>query len=176
LGEKVAVVAGLSQDLLDELAGAWSRLDRARPVAVEDTPQLLQALADWIRLAVRVEDELQTTLGLPYLASRAAVPGGAALPGLRHVHGLMANDGRAVVELVTVSAGSPPTYHDATWRPFDQLPEPLGGPPALSEESAYRLHLEGTAARVLAADMTRFLLDTALDHDDHVAEAIEPAG
>jgi hypothetical protein len=176
LGEKVTVVAGFSQNLLDELAGAWSRLDRARPVAVEDTPQLLRALADWIRWAIRVEDELEAALGLSYLARRAAVPGGGPLPGLRHVHGLMADDGRAVAELVTISAGSPPTYHDATWRPFDQLPEPLGSPPALNEESAYRLHLEGTAARVPAADMTRFLLDTALDHDDHVAEAIEPAG
>jgi hypothetical protein len=170
------VVAGFSQDLLDELAGAWSRLDRARPAAVEDSPLLLQALADWIRWAVLVEDELQANRGLSYLARRAAVPGGGALPGLRHVHGLMADDGRAVAELVIIGHGSPPTYHDAKWRPFDQLPEALGGPPALSEEAAYRLHLEGMAARVVAADMTRFLLDTALDRDDHLAEATEPAG
>jgi hypothetical protein len=57
-----------------------------------------------------------------------------------------------------------------------ELPERVGDAPTLDQESAYRRHLEGTAARLSAAQMTRFLLDTALDSRDDQAATRGPAG
>jgi hypothetical protein len=168
--------SGLSQGLLDELASAWLRLDQARPTTVGDVPRLLQALTDWMRWAIRIEDELLYGMEVSYLTHRAATAGSAALPGLRHAHELVEQGGSSLEELVTISAGSPPHYLDAIWRGFDELPRPVENAPAPSGESAYRLHLEGVAARVPAAHMTRFLLHTALDcQGADPAEAAGPA-
>jgi hypothetical protein len=168
--------SGLPQDLLDELASAWLRLDGAKPTAFEDVPHLLEALTEWMRWAIRVEDEVLGILAVSYLTHRAVAEGGAALPGLRHAHELVRGGGHSVDELVTVSAASPPTYLDVMWRQFDELPRPAEDAPAPAGESAYRLHLEGLAARVPAADVTRFLLHTVLDwQDDDPAGATGPA-
>src|SRR5262249_11509430 len=163
----------LSQELLDGLAHSWSRLDRARPVRSEDAHRVVEALAEWLELSIRFDDELRATMGGAYLAplSHAA----DALPALRLVHELMAG-GHPVNDFVTISAGSPPTYHDALGRDWPELPtiSLAGGSPA--GEAAYRQHLAGVAARLTAAGVTQFLLDTALDRRDDLAGAASPVG
>jgi hypothetical protein len=170
------VVSWLSQDLLDGLARAWSRLDQARPARSDDVVDLLLALAEWLDRTIVFEDELRATIGGVYLARWSDSAAGAALPGLRLVHELMQGGGHTVAHFVTVSAGTPPAYHDATWRPWDDLPAISLAAGSRAGEAAYRQHLAGVAARVVAADVTRFLLDTALDRRDDLAGAASPAG
>lgn len=164
----------LSQDLLDQLAAAWSRLDQARPATLEEVPQLTNALVEWMNWAIRVDDELTAILSAscPALPSTAG-DGATALRGLRHVQGLLDDDGRHITELISISAGFPPVFHEAIWLPFEELPSPRMGAPIVVEESAYRRCLEGSAARTSAAAITRFLLDVALDRDGDRVEVAD---
>ncbi|HXM58591.1 MAG TPA: hypothetical protein VOB72_24535 [Candidatus Dormibacteraeota bacterium] len=153
----------LSQAVLDNLAVAWSRLDRARPRREADVPDLLCALDEWVRWAVRVDDELTGALGAPYAARRAEQPRAHALGGLRHAYDLTGRLGHPIDSLVTVSAGSPAIFYDVTWRPPEELPD-AEGPADVVE--AYRLHLASRPARVPASGVTTFLLSAAVTDDD----------
>lgn len=166
----------LSQELLDGLARAWSRLDRARPVRQEDAHHVTDALAEWLERTVRFEDELRATMGGSYLVHSADSTVAGALPGLRLVHALMEGGGHRVSDFVTVSSGSPPTYHDALWLPWAHLPQIREAAGSPAGEAAYRQHLAGLAARLSAAEVTRFLLDAALDRRDDLAGAASPVG
>jgi len=162
----MCVRSQLSQAILDSLAMAWSRLDRARPPRTTGVPGLLSALDEWVRWAMRVDDELTEGVGASYATRRAEQPGGAPLAGLRHVHHLTQDMGHPIEALVTVSAGSPAIFYDVAWRAFEDLPRPsvvTGG------EAAYRQHLAGRPARMPAASVTTFLLSIAVEDDDQPA-------
>jgi hypothetical protein len=148
----------LSQALLDNLAIAWSRLDRARPREVSGVPTLLFALDEWMRWAVRMDDELTSALGASYVESRCRRRGGPAIRGLRHPFTLKEQLGHPLDALVTISAGSPAVFYDLTWKPYVELPPAAGDPEA---EQAYRQHLDGQPARVAASEVTTFLLTIA---------------
>src|SRR5439155_26713894 len=124
---------------------------------------LLSALDEWVRWAVRVDDELTEAVGDSYPRRRAEQPGGPALPGLRHVHHLRQDLGHPIESLVTVSAGSPAIFYDVAWRPFEELP-----PASIvtDGEAAYRRHLSGRPARMPASNVTTFLLSIAVEDDD----------
>lgn len=153
----------LSQAILDSLAMAWSRLDRARPARTTGVPGLLSALDEWVRWAVRVDDELTEAVGGSYATRRAEQPGGAPLSGLRHVHHLTQDLGHPIEALVTVSAGSPPIFFDVTWRPFEELPP---ASVVIDGEAAYRQHLASRPARMPASNVTTFLLSIAVEEDE----------
>jgi len=152
----------LSQAILDNLAMAWSRLDRARPPRDTEVPSLLSALDEWVRWAVRVDDELAAAVGSSYATRRSERRGGLPIAGLRHVQHLTQELGHPIDALVTVSAGSPAIFYDVTWALYEALPRseiPTGG------EDAYRRHLAGQPARMPASDVTTFLLSVAVEDD-----------
>lgn len=153
----------LSQAVLDNLAVAWSRLDRARPRQRAEVPALLFALDEWLRWAMRVDDELAGALGAGYAARRAEHAGGRPIPGLRHAHDLTERLGHPIDALVTVSAGSPAVFFDVTWRPYEDLPR---AEDATVGEEAYRLHLASLPARGPASGVTTFLLSAAVEGGD----------
>jgi hypothetical protein len=147
----------LSQGVLDNLVSAWSRLDRARPRDEAEVPELLGALDEWVRWAVRIDAELLCAFGESYAESREVRPGARPLPGLHLAADLT---GRHAIEaLVTVSAGSPALFYDVIWRRHEELPacEHQG-----EGIEAYRRHLAGQAARRPASDVTTFLLGAAV--------------
>jgi hypothetical protein len=153
------VAVPLSQSLLDSLAIAWSRLDRARPRDRGGVPGLLLALDEWLRWAVRVDGELEAAMGWAYLAARPQREGGAVMAGLRAAHHLVEQQGHPIDDLVTISAGSPALFYDATWKPWDDLPALRTE--AGDAEDAYRRHLGGQPARGPASRVTTFLLTAA---------------
>jgi hypothetical protein len=150
----------LSQAILDNLAVAWSRLDRARPRQRSEVPGLLFALDEWLRWAVRVDAELAGALGGAYAQRRAEPGGGRPLPGLRHVYDLTERLGHPIDALVTVSAGSPAVFFDVRWRPYEDMPQVGDGD---GGEHAYRMHLASLPARATASDVTTFLLSAAVE-------------
>ena len=156
----MAVAGLLPQALLDNLAIAWSRLDRARPRDHAGVPSLLLALDEWLRWALRVDEELASALGPAYLAARPQRPGGQVIDGLRAAHDLVERRGHPLDDLVTVSAGSPALFYDATWKPWEDLP-PGSAAAAADAERAYREHLAGQHARRPASQVTTFLLTAA---------------
>jgi hypothetical protein len=145
--------------MLDNLATAWSRLDRARPRDPAEVPALLGALDEWVRWAVRIDGELLGALGERYALSRGTRPGGRPLPGLHLAAELTCRPGHAIEALVTVSAGSPALFYDVIWRRYEELPAS-----ELQDDGveAYRLHLAGQAARRPASEVTTFLLTAAV--------------
>ena len=155
----MGVRSRLSQALLDNLAIAWSSLDRARPRQEADVPGLLFALEEWVRWAMRVDDELTSALGAGYVVARAHQPGGRPIAGLRHAHDLVERRGHPIDTLVTVSAGSPALFYDVTWRRYEELPAPGS---EVDGEEAYRLHLARQPARMPASHVTTFLLTAAV--------------
>lgn len=152
----------LSQALLDNLAIAWSSLDRARPRQEADVPRLLFALEEWVRWAMRVDGELEGALGSGYVEARCRRPGGRAIGGLRHAHDLVELYGHPIDALVTVSAGSPAIFYDVTWRRYEELPAPVC---VVSGENAYRAHLARQPARMPASAVTTFLLNASVADD-----------
>lgn len=158
----IGVRSRLSQALLDNLAIAWSSLDRARPHQETGVPRLLFALEEWVRWAMRVDDELESALGAGYVEARCRQPGGPPIAGVRHAHELVERFGHPIDMLVTVSAGSPAVFYDVTWRRFEELPAPGA---AVQGEDAYRVHLARQPARMPASAVTTFLLNAAVDYD-----------
>lgn len=150
----------LSQGLLDNLATAWSRLDRARPRERVHVPLLLGALDEWVQWAVRIDGELLSALGARYAEQRGTRPGGQPLPGIHLAADLTCR--HAIDALVTVSAGSPAVFYDVIWRRYEELPAPEL---AAEGSEAYRRHLAGQAARRPASDVTTFLLTAAVAED-----------
>jgi hypothetical protein len=148
--------------MLDNLATAWSRLDRARPRDPAEVPALLGALDEWVRWAVRIDGELLGALGDGYASRRGTRAGGQPLPGLHLAAELTGRTGHPIEALVTVSAGSPAVFYDVIWRRYEELP-----PSELEADGAeaYRLHLAGHAARRPASDVTTFLLTAAVAED-----------
>jgi hypothetical protein len=153
----------LSQALLDNLAIAWSSLDRARPRHESDVPRLLFVLEEWVRWAVRVDDELAAALGIGYVTARGTHAGGPPIAGVRHAHDLVALHGHAMDALVTVSAGEPALFYDVTWRRYEELP---ARGTEVDGEEAYRAHLATQPARMPASAVTTFLLTAAVAYDD----------
>jgi hypothetical protein len=149
----------LSQALLDNLAVAWSQFDRARPRHPDEVPSLLLALNEWMRWAVRIDDELLGALGHDYVTSRETHPGGRAIPGLRHAFHLTERQGHPIDLLVTISPGTPALFYDVVWRRYEDLPAPEGDGDGAQ---AYRLHLASQPARTPASDVTTFLLSTSV--------------
>ena len=160
--QTIGVRSRLSQAMLDNLAVAWSRLDRARPRDEADVPLLLFALDEWMRWAVRIDNELAGALGSRYLVERDGRPGGRPIPGLRHAFELTDRHGHPIQDLVTISAGSPALFYDVMWRRYEELPAPSETPEG---EQAYRRHLARQTARTAASEMTTFLLTTAVLED-----------
>lgn len=156
----MAVAGPLSQALLDNLAIAWSRLDRARPREPSGVPSLLLALDEWMRWAVRMDDELAAAVGAAYVDARPLEPGGLAIDGLRAAFDLVERLGHPIDALVTVSAGEPAVFFDATWKSWDELPR-ADRVPGAAAEGAYRRHLAGQHARGAASEVTTFLLTAA---------------
>jgi hypothetical protein len=152
----------LSQALLDNLAMAWSRFDRARPREEEDVPTLLLALEEWMRWALRIDEELHDALGLPYASRREVHPGGQSISGLRHAFDLTWRRGHPLDALVTVSPGSPALFYDVVWRSYEELPAPDG---EADGALAYREHLASQPARTPASAVTTFLLTAAVAED-----------
>jgi hypothetical protein len=149
----------LSQALLDNLAMAWSQLDRARPRHHEEVPGLLRALDEWMRWAMRVDDELLGALGAAYATTREVHPGGLPIPGVRHAYDLTERQGHSLDMLVTVTAGSPAILYEVVWRRYEELPLPDGD---TEGGEAYRLHLASQPARTSAAQVTTFLLSSSV--------------
>jgi hypothetical protein len=158
----IPVRSRLSQALLDNLAIAWSRFDRARPRHPDEVPGLLLALDEWMRWAVRIDDELLGALGAGYATSRETHPGGRSIPGLRHAFHLTEQEGHSLDLLVTVTPGSPALFYDVVWRTYEELPAPDGDPEGAQ---AYRQHLASLPARTPASDVTTFLLSTSVAGD-----------
>jgi hypothetical protein len=148
--------------MLDNLAMAWSQLDRARPPREAGVPALLHALDEWVRWAVRVDDGLLVAVGGRYAAARTELEGGRTIPAIRHAFDLTDRHGHPIEALVTVSAGSPTIFFDVWWRPYEELPPPAAEEPAAD---SFRRHLAGQAARVRASELTTFLLTAAVDDD-----------
>jgi hypothetical protein len=158
----IDVRSRLSQALLDNLAMAWSRLDRARPQRQEEVPSLLVALDEWMHWAVRIDEELTGALGAAYMSARCERPGGRPIPGLRHAFALARRQGRPLESLVIVTPGSPAVFYDVLWKRYEELPEPEPDPEG---EQAYRLHLAAQPARTPASEVTTFLLTTSVEAD-----------
>ena len=156
----IGVRSRVSQALLDNLAVAWSTLDRARPREETGVPALMEALDTWMRWAMRIDEELVDALGPDYTTARRERAGGRPIPGLRHAHELTERGGHPLGQLVTVSAGSPPLFYDAIWKRYEELPSPQDDPGAAQ---AYREHLASRPARRPAAEVTTFLLTWAVD-------------
>lgn len=148
----------LSQGLLDSLATAWSRLDRARPRDPAEVPGLLTALDDWVRWAIRIDDELLGVIGPPYAARRSELPGGRPLAGIRLARSLTSR-GHSIDALVFVSAGTPAVFYDVIWRRPEELPADAADSADLEE---YRVHLASQPARTPASEVTTFLLNAAV--------------
>jgi hypothetical protein len=148
--------------MLDNLATAWSRLDRARPRDQAEVPALLGALDEWVKWAVRIDGELLGALGERYASSRGTRPGGLPLPGIHLAAELTGRTGQAIDALVTVSAGSPALFYDVIWRRYEELP---ASEPETERVEAYRLHLAGMPARRPASEVTTFLLTAAVTDD-----------
>src|SRR5205085_1837296 len=124
--------------LLDNLAAAWSHLDRARPRRQSEVPLLLLALEEWVRWALRVEDELDGLFGAAYPALRAERAGGPTLPGLRLIADLTERGGHPIAPLVVVTAGLPAIFYEVIWKAYADLPQRPEEPLGLEREQAYR--------------------------------------
>jgi hypothetical protein len=149
--------------MLDNLVVAWSQLDRARPPQESGVPKLLHALDEWLRWAVRIDDELLAVVGRHYAAARCEREGGRTILAHRHAFTLTDRHGHPMEALVTVSAGSPTIFYDVRWRPYEELPAPGADAPTAE---AYRRHLASQPARTRASELTTFLLGAAVEDSD----------
>jgi hypothetical protein len=121
-------------------------------------PDLLTALDDWVRWAIRIDDELLGAIGPSYAARRCELPGGRPLAGIRHARSLTSR-GHSIDALVVVTAGEPAVFYDVIWRRPEELPaDEAGG----ADLEAYRLHVASQPARTPASEVTTFLLNAAV--------------
>lgn len=146
----------ITQETLDDFVTAWSRLDRARPQTRTEVPTAVEALADWLRHAIELDELLVAILGLAYEQARSDRAEGQALVGLRHIWTLL--EEHPLIELVMATPGRQALFWELYWSPFPALPRQQLDRRVPEQEEAFQRHLEGRAVRTPASDMTTFLL------------------
>ena len=160
----------ISQGILDGFARAWSRLDRARPQTRAGLPRAVDALADWMRRAIDLDDLLPAVMGLGYVRARGDRSGGPPLIGLRHAWALVLHD-HPLIELLLTTPGRDALHWDLSWAPFRALPRLPMDHRVAEQEEAYPAHLEDRAVRSSASSVTTPLL--TLTHDARRAIPVE---
>lgn len=138
--------AAVPQEALDELASAWSRLDRSRPLLESGVGPAVRVVGDWVVRALTV-DELLPAAGQDECLARAVA-------GLRRAWTLV-ESGCPLEALLDASTGHEHEFWELYWRPLDRLPS--GGWTDEAREG-YRGHLAGRPVRTPASWITQHLL------------------
>jgi hypothetical protein len=147
----------VSQQVLDELASAWSRLDRARPREPAGVAPAMHVVYHWVTCALAVDGLLFTILSGVYAATRAEESCGPALLALRWVWEVV--EGEASMDaLLSPASGPEHSFWELYWRPLADLRLDLL--PAEGRDH-YGRHLAGRPVRTPASAITSFLLTTA---------------
>jgi hypothetical protein len=161
------VGASVPQKPLDDLAAAWSDLDRSRP---RDTAEIGRAIAvvhAWVTAALAVDSLLVSALSGAYAVARAEEPGGPALLALRWVWGLV-DAGHQLGNTLVASPGMERLFWELYWPPPDRLPDGLLPVDGLDD---YSLYLASQPVRTPAALTTSFLLSLAVHLRMRAADA-----
>jgi hypothetical protein len=161
-----------SRTYLAALSKTGERLEAIHFDPATTEQDAFEALADWLKWAMVLDDQLGKIDGDDYRGGRAADLVGVALPGLRHAWNLFKHQGQDLHYLVELTPGFsfpmgfPLIFREITWLPFDQLPVVPEGRRRENQERAYQDYLQGKPVRVLAPSITRFLADAATQGED----------
>jgi len=149
-------MVAVPQNALDELAAAWSELDRCRPRHPTGVPHAYRVASRWASSALAVDGLLATALSGAYEGVRAEEDGGPQLVALRWAWALILA-GHRVPSLLAASDGPERLFWDLYWRPVEELPAATetGG------RDEYVRHLASRPVRRPASATTAFLLSMA---------------
>jgi hypothetical protein len=157
LQQPVTISFELPQAALDELAAAWSQLDRCRPARSSGVPAAHRVARRWARSALAVDGLLMSVLSGTYAGIRAEEDGGPQVAALRWVW-LLVEAGHGMSSVLSASAGPDRLFWELYWRPIEELRQAPAGVPGRDE---YVLHLASRPVRQPASATTAFLLSVA---------------
>lgn len=150
--------AGVPQKPLDDLAAAWSDLDRSRPHCETEVDRAIVVVHSWAMCALAVDSLLVAALRGAYASARAEEPGGPGLLALRWVWGLV-DAGHHLGSTLIASPGMEHLFWELYWPPAERLP--AGVLPADGLDG-YAQHLASQPVRTPASLTTSFLLTLAV--------------
>jgi hypothetical protein len=172
----VADAVALPQSALDELAVAWSLLDRCRPQQRSGVPAAYRIARRWARSALAIDRLLDNTLSGAYLSLRAEEDGGPQLIALQWVWALL-ETGHRMSAALAATDGPERLFWELYWRPPEELPSDASRTNGSgSARDEYVRHLASQPLRRPASASTAFLLSMARYWRDNGAQpAVSPA-